>query len=73
MAISFAFDLIALFLSRFSVPQITENMFEDHRGIRSRSESFNCEDEPQKLGESLWRTGKDGALSTPAQVDTRRG
>lgn len=48
--------------------QITENMFEDHRGLRSRSESFSCEDEPQKLGESLWRTGKDGTLSTPAQT-----
>ncbi|XDV31841.1 hypothetical protein PO909_002790 [Leuciscus waleckii] len=48
--------------------QITENMVEDHRGLRSRSESFNCEDEPQKLRESLWRTGKDGTLSTPAQT-----
>ncbi|KAK7156813.1 hypothetical protein R3I94_006760 [Phoxinus phoxinus] len=48
--------------------QITENMVEDHRGLGSRSESFNCEDEPQKLGESLWRTAKDGTLSTPAQT-----
>ncbi|XP_056121961.1 coiled-coil domain-containing protein 150 [Rhinichthys klamathensis goyatoka] len=48
--------------------QITENMVEDHRGLRSRSESFNCEDEPQKHRESLWRTGKDGTLSTPAQT-----
>ncbi|XP_077063826.1 coiled-coil domain-containing protein 150 isoform X2 [Siphateles boraxobius] len=48
--------------------QITENMVQDHRGLRSRSESFNCEDEPQKLGESLWRTGKDGTLSPPDQT-----
>ncbi|XP_051719856.1 coiled-coil domain-containing protein 150 isoform X2 [Ctenopharyngodon idella] len=48
--------------------QITENMDEDHRGLRSKSESFNGEAEPQKLGESLWRTGTDGTLSTPAQT-----
>ncbi|XP_048015997.1 coiled-coil domain-containing protein 150 isoform X3 [Megalobrama amblycephala] len=48
--------------------QITENMDEDHRGLRSKSESFNGEAEPQKLEESLWRTGTDGTLSTPAQT-----
>ncbi|ROL55237.1 Coiled-coil domain-containing protein 150 [Anabarilius grahami] len=47
---------------------ITENMDEDHRGLCSKSESFNGEAEPQKLGESLWRTGTDGTLSTPAQT-----
>ncbi|XP_039516052.1 coiled-coil domain-containing protein 150 isoform X1 [Pimephales promelas] len=48
--------------------QITENMVEDHRALRVSSESFNCEDEPQKHRESLWRTGKGGTLSTPAQT-----
>ncbi|XP_016128418.1 coiled-coil domain-containing protein 150-like [Sinocyclocheilus grahami] len=48
--------------------QITENMDEDHRGLCSKSESFNGQTEPQKLTESLCRTGKDTARSTPAQT-----
>ncbi|XP_067307711.1 coiled-coil domain-containing protein 150 isoform X6 [Pseudorasbora parva] len=48
--------------------QITENMDEDHRGLRSESKSFNGEAEPQEVGESLWRSGKDCTLSTPAQT-----
>ncbi|XP_073674160.1 coiled-coil domain-containing protein 150 [Garra rufa] len=47
--------------------QITENMDEDHRGLCSKSESFNGQAEPQKLTESLCRMGKDGTRSTPAQ------
>ncbi|XP_016355470.1 coiled-coil domain-containing protein 150-like [Sinocyclocheilus anshuiensis] len=48
--------------------QITENMDEDHRGLCSKSESFNGQTEPQKLTESLCRTGKDATRSTPAQT-----
>ncbi|XP_016414509.1 coiled-coil domain-containing protein 150-like isoform X2 [Sinocyclocheilus rhinocerous] len=48
--------------------QITENMDEDHRGLCSKSESFNGQTEPQKLTESLCRTGKDTTRSTPAQT-----
>ncbi|XP_058601423.1 coiled-coil domain-containing protein 150 isoform X1 [Onychostoma macrolepis] len=48
--------------------QITENMSEDHRGLCSKSESFNGQTEPQKLTESLCRMGKDATRSTPAQT-----
>lgn len=46
--------------------EITENMDEDHRGLRSKSHSFN--DEPQKLTESLWRMRKERSCSTPVQT-----
>ncbi|XP_056330290.1 coiled-coil domain-containing protein 150 [Danio aesculapii] len=46
--------------------EITENMDEDHRGLRSKSHSFN--DEPQKLTKSLWRMRKERSCSTPVQT-----
>ncbi len=63
-----AFDLIPSFPSRFSVPQITENMDEDHRGLCCKSESFNGQAEPQRLTESMCTTGEDVTRATPAQV-----
>ncbi|XP_043114846.1 coiled-coil domain-containing protein 150-like isoform X2 [Puntigrus tetrazona] len=48
--------------------QITENMDEDHRGLCSKSESFNGQTEPQKLTESLRGTGKDVTRFSPAQT-----
>ncbi|KAI2656441.1 Ubiquitin carboxyl-terminal hydrolase 16 [Labeo rohita] len=48
--------------------QITENMDEDHRGLCSKSESFNGQAEPQKLTESLCRVGRDGPRPTTAQT-----
>ncbi|XP_026117652.1 coiled-coil domain-containing protein 150 [Carassius auratus] len=48
--------------------QITESMDEDHRGLCSKSESFNGQTEAQKLTESLSSTGKDATRSTPAQT-----
>ncbi|RXN13081.1 coiled-coil domain-containing protein 150-like [Labeo rohita] len=48
--------------------QITENMDEDHRGLCSKSESFNGQAEPQKLIESLCRVGRDGPRPTTAQT-----
>ncbi|XP_059369894.1 coiled-coil domain-containing protein 150 isoform X2 [Carassius carassius] len=48
--------------------QITESMDEDHRGLCSKSESFNGQTEAEKLTESLSSTGKDPTQSTPAQT-----
>ncbi|XP_052431499.1 coiled-coil domain-containing protein 150 isoform X1 [Carassius gibelio] len=46
--------------------QITESMDEDHRGLCSKSESFNGQTD--RRTESLNSTGKDATRSTPAQT-----